>query len=157
MHTFFCHNLAKVTNYEKVERRTKNGQSLKPTLSSFQVKIWELNCVAHCKVLFRSTVLSTKIISTERTNLSFLWVFYWGPIFWLIMQHSLAAWLAISSWFSHLRDHIKTFSFLFLFHLPHHMWASPRQESCWIFLWISGQYLANSTNSGYILNCINKS
>lgn len=74
MHTIFCHNLVKMTNYKR--RITKSGQILKLTLSGFQVSLWGLSCEVYHKVPFM-----TKGAPCENNyphwegRLSFLWAF----------------------------------------------------------------------------------
>lgn len=134
MHAFFCHNLAKVTNFENLRNNVKGEQSLELTLWSFQIEICGLSCAAHCKVPFRSRVLSMRVTSTE-SRFELPLSFQWGPIFCLIM---LLFQMLVGNLprFPFLYDHFKTFSCLFLFQLPHPMWASPKKELCLVFLWI---------------------
>lgn len=65
MHASFCHNLAKVIHFEDVRNHVKSEESLELTLGSFQIEICGLSCAAHCKVPFRSRVLSMRVSSTE--------------------------------------------------------------------------------------------
>ena len=118
MHTIFCHNLVKMTNYKR--RITKSEQILKLTLSGFQVNLWGLSCEVYHKVNFmRKGAQCENNYPTERADWAFselskrshvqanyatlFFFFSFSPVAWLKSPpdfHVSVTILGLSRWLS---------------------------------------------------------